>query len=190
MADYLQPFSVAADIIQSERAGLLDVHLQFHVLDSHVRRVPDVFNVCARVMQKAIRNHWKKHVNQSAVFMVAKFSCENTDEFFCSIIRSNSMLPIGSLTGQRNSGTHSESLLHDGPDVRSEELKANQTFLPHSQPRSASNTIASSEVTFLLKRFAKSLFTADLPELSLIKRLHRSMSSRLGLPPQRAVNWQ
>jgi len=44
----------------------------------------------------------------------------------------------------------------------------------------ASNTIASSEVTFLLKRFAKSLFTADLPERSLIKRLHRSMFSRLG----------
>lgn len=74
---FLDPFSVASDIIQSDYASLLDVHTQFSTLYQHCLDTPLSLTHGASVMQVAIQQHWKKNINQKAVFMVSQFAYEN-----------------------------------------------------------------------------------------------------------------
>ena len=76
VTDFLEPFKAATDVIQSDRAGLFDVFLQFRALMKHVRNAPATLAHGAHIMRKAINNHWTKHVNQQAAYMCAKFACE------------------------------------------------------------------------------------------------------------------
>jgi hypothetical protein len=76
MTEFLRAFSIASDIIQSDHAGLLDVHMQFQSLTQHVKRAPRALSHAASIMRRAMSHHWNTHVDQQAVFMAAKFSCE------------------------------------------------------------------------------------------------------------------
>jgi hypothetical protein len=78
IVDFLTPFRDACHVIQSDHACLLDVFLRFDSLLKHISSAPDQLVHGAKIMRKAIRHHWTKHVHQQAVFMCAKFACEDT----------------------------------------------------------------------------------------------------------------
>lgn len=76
MVSFLEPFSIASDIIQGSHASLLDVHLQFESLTRHVKNPPAGLSHAASIMRRAMSHHWSAHVDQQAVYMAAKFACE------------------------------------------------------------------------------------------------------------------
>ena len=78
ITDFLAPFRFATNIIQGDHAGLLDVYLRFQALQAHIKTAPAELALGAKVMDRALRHHWNRHVHTSAVFMCAKFSCEDT----------------------------------------------------------------------------------------------------------------
>lgn len=73
---FLEPFSLASEIIQSDRASLLDVHAQFSTLYKACSEAPISLTHGAAVMQVAISQHWQKNINQEAVYMAAHFAYE------------------------------------------------------------------------------------------------------------------
>lgn len=79
LVDFLEPFSTASQIVQSDRAGLLDVHYQFQLLSAHVLRALLPLQHAASVVQQAISSHWHQHVHQEAVLMTAIFAFEKTE---------------------------------------------------------------------------------------------------------------
>lgn len=67
---FLQPFTIATNIIQSDSAGLVDVFVQFDRLMKHCNDIIDEdgpMATMAATMLNAIRHHWSKHVHQKAV---------------------------------------------------------------------------------------------------------------------------
>jgi hypothetical protein len=76
---FLDPFSYASDIIQSDHASLLDVHTQFSTLNKACTEAPLSLTHGAGVMQVAINKHWQKNINQEAVYMAAHFAYEQSN---------------------------------------------------------------------------------------------------------------
>jgi Protein of unknown function (DUF 659) len=88
LVNFLEPFSFASNVIQSDQASLLDVHIQFSTLHSHSLNAPLSLTHGASVMQAAIRQHWRKNVKQEAVYMVAQFAHESTDNaLFADVVK-------------------------------------------------------------------------------------------------------
>lgn len=84
---FLDPFAYASNVIQSDQASLLDVHIQFSSLLQHVQSPPLCLSHGASVMKDAILHHWNTHVKQEAVYMVARFAHETIDrKLFCDRI--------------------------------------------------------------------------------------------------------
>ena len=92
MVDFLAPFKHATNIIQSDQAGLLDVYFKFQHLYEHVQRAPQKLKIGARIMKRAIKHHWLKHVHHRAVYMSAKFAMEDTSG---SIVSTQTKLEAG-----------------------------------------------------------------------------------------------
>lgn len=82
LVTFLEPFSLASDIIQSDHATLLDVHTQFSTLYSACASAPLSLTHGAAVMQVAIQQHWRKNINQEAVYMAAQFAHEPNSDLF------------------------------------------------------------------------------------------------------------
>jgi hypothetical protein len=82
--NFLAPFRNATDIVQADKAGLLDVAYQFRVITRHLNAAPAEMAHAAEIMHRAVRRHWTKHVHQEAVFMSLKFSLENTEDSLTS----------------------------------------------------------------------------------------------------------
>jgi Protein of unknown function (DUF 659)/hAT family C-terminal dimerisation region len=82
--DFLAPFRDATNIVQSDRAGLLDVSYQFRALANQMRTAPPRLANAAAVMRRALRRNWTKHVHERAVFMSEKFAFENIEDSLAS----------------------------------------------------------------------------------------------------------
>jgi len=88
LVGFLEPFSFASNVIQSDQASLLDVHIQFSTLYSHSVSAPLSLTHGASIMQQAMRQHWRKNVKQEAVYMVAQFTYEPTDNnLFADVVK-------------------------------------------------------------------------------------------------------
>ena len=125
IVEFLEPFNIATNIIQSERASLLDVFMQFKSLEHHVQAVDGPLANGAAIMQGSISNHWEKHINKSAVFMVAKFSFEDTgSSLFSDRIKFEAPQWFESWCALLFQ--HSQSLLIDGRDSRTDEEKSKE----------------------------------------------------------------
>lgn len=123
--EFLKPFKASTDIIQSDRAGLLDVYLQFRMLTAHVRNAPECLSHAAHIMQKAIANHWSKHINQQAVYMCAKFAEENVaNSMFSDHVKLTA--PDWFIDWSAKLWQHARSLQKAGVDSRSEQEKEDE----------------------------------------------------------------
>jgi len=72
----LEPFYTATNVIQSNKAGLLDVVLRFTDLYNNLKAVRGELQGAADIMIHALKHHWVKHVHQEAVYMCAMLSCK------------------------------------------------------------------------------------------------------------------
>lgn len=79
IAAFLKPWQIATDIVQSDRATLLDVYKQFQSLLTAVERsvVGDPFHSVRSDVKTIIINQWQEHVNRDAVIASAVLGFED-----------------------------------------------------------------------------------------------------------------
>ena len=80
LVDYLKPFQVATDIIQSDGSTLYTVYQQFHSLLHYITNVPstNMFHSVMNDVNNIIVSNWKNHVNKPAAIMCAMLSFDET----------------------------------------------------------------------------------------------------------------
>ena len=82
---FLEPFSKATNIIQSDGSTLYDFYKQFKVLLKHVADTPisSPFHGAVSAISHVITGVWEKHVNWDAIITTAQLSFDSTvDEAF------------------------------------------------------------------------------------------------------------
>lgn len=96
LSTFLKPFTVATNIIQSDCAGLVDVFVQFDLLQRHCSDVIDANESTAGIagaMRDAILHYWNKHIHQKAVLASVQLSVSTTrirqSDLFTSSARRN-----------------------------------------------------------------------------------------------------
>ena len=82
--DFLQPFRIAIDIVQSDAATLTDVHQQFASLMVMTDDLchPHPFTSIRDDILSCIRTEWENHVNLNVVIMCALFSFSTAYDSF------------------------------------------------------------------------------------------------------------
>lgn len=79
LVKFLEPFSYASKVIQSDQASLLDVHMQFTRLYKHCETAPVSLTHAASIMKQSIHHHWRANVHQHGTYMVAQLANEPTE---------------------------------------------------------------------------------------------------------------
>lgn len=73
LSAFLKPFTIAANIIQSDRAGLLDVYIQFKQLVKYCKQNHRELESFAEEMLQSIRWYWNRHIHQESAMACAEF---------------------------------------------------------------------------------------------------------------------
>jgi len=80
VASLLTPFQIATEVVQSDSATLYDVYNQFVSLATHIGSMDEEHPFCSIKADalKAIKHHWNKNINKSAVITCAALSFDNS----------------------------------------------------------------------------------------------------------------
>jgi hypothetical protein len=99
LLDFLVPYQIATDVLQSDAASLADVHSQFATLISAADKlaIPHPLADMREGLMNIIRGQWNDHVNHDIVITCSFLSHDN--RYAISVQWKSTRRVIGSLTG-------------------------------------------------------------------------------------------
>ena len=83
LSEFLKPFMIATDIIQSDSAGLIDVYMQFDGLLKHSQAAVSSNSISVSVaasMVGALKMYWSRHIHQQSVLASINLSFTDVPE--------------------------------------------------------------------------------------------------------------